>query len=97
MMLASPLSLGYAVPSTEGPCDIFKAAGTPCVAAHSTVRALYGSFGGALYQVLRKSDNTTVDIAVISEGSFADGAAQDAFCGAATCVIQRIYDQSPQG
>ncbi len=24
----------------EGPCDIYQAAGTPCIAAHSMVRAL---------------------------------------------------------
>lgn len=35
----------------SGPCDIFGAAGTPCVAAHSTVRALYGAYAGALYEV----------------------------------------------
>ena len=27
-----------------GPCDIFNATGTPCVAAHSTVRALFGNY-----------------------------------------------------
>ena len=32
--------------TAEGPCDIFDAApeGTPCVAAHSMVRALYGAY-----------------------------------------------------
>ncbi|MEV7971457.1 arabinofuranosidase catalytic domain-containing protein, partial [Sphaerisporangium sp. NPDC088356] len=41
------------------PCDIYAAGGTPCVAAHSTTRALYGSYNGPLYQVRRSSDNTT--------------------------------------
>ena len=27
----------------EGPCDIYAAGGTPCVAAHSSTRALYSS------------------------------------------------------
>ena len=40
------------------PCDIFALGGTPCVAAHGVVRALYVNFTGALYQVLRESDNT---------------------------------------
>ena len=31
---------GPAQAATSGPCDIYAAAGTPCVAAHSTVRAL---------------------------------------------------------
>eukprot|EP00666_Eupelagonemidae_sp_cell4sb_P017944 gene17944-biopygen6047 len=33
-----------------GPCDIYGGAGTPCVAAHSTVRALYAAYRGPLYQ-----------------------------------------------
>jgi hypothetical protein len=33
------------------PCDIYGAAGTPCVAAHSTTRALFGADNGSLYQV----------------------------------------------
>ena len=40
-------------PRPQGPCDIFAAAGTPCVAAHSVVRALYQNYTGALYRVLR--------------------------------------------
>ncbi|MBZ5626259.1 MAG: alpha-L-arabinofuranosidase, partial [Acidobacteriia bacterium] len=31
-------------PRQPGPCDIYGAAGTPCVAAHSTTRALYASY-----------------------------------------------------
>ena len=30
----------------NGPCDILAAAGNPCVAAHSTVRALYSGYRG---------------------------------------------------
>ncbi|MGE5487902.1 MAG: arabinofuranosidase catalytic domain-containing protein, partial [bacterium] len=39
-------------PRPEGPCDIYAAGGAPCVAAHSTTRALYASYNGPLYQVL---------------------------------------------
>ena len=46
------------------PCDIYAAGGTPCVAAHSTTRALYAAYNGPLYQVRRASDNTTRDIGV---------------------------------
>ena len=38
--------VGTATPSqaaTQGPCDIYAAGGTACVAAHSTVRALYSA------------------------------------------------------
>jgi len=45
------------------PCDIYAAANNKCVAAHSTIRALFGAFSGNLYQVKRASDSTTKDIA----------------------------------
>jgi hypothetical protein len=80
--------------SGTGPCDIFEAGGTPCVAAHSTVRALFGAFGGSLYQVTRASDKTTKEIGVLTAGGFADSAAQDTFCTGTTCTISIIYDQS---
>ncbi|MFC4588813.1 alpha-L-arabinofuranosidase B [Sphaerisporangium corydalis] len=76
------------------PCDIYASGGTPCVAAHSTTRALYGSYSGSLYQVRRSSDNTTRDIGVLSAGGVANAATQDAFCAGTTCLITVIYDQS---
>ncbi|MCL2450166.1 MAG: hypothetical protein FWD17_14560 [Polyangiaceae bacterium] len=79
-----------------GPCDIYSAAGAPCVAAHSTVRPLYAAYQGNLYQVRRASDKTTLDIGVSTDGAFADAAAQDAFCMGTTCTISIIYDQSPR-
>ncbi len=78
------------------PCDIYSAAGTPCVAAHSTVRALYAGYDGPLYQVQRGSDGAYTDIGVQQAGGVADAAAQDAFCAGTSCVITRIYDQSPE-
>jgi hypothetical protein len=83
--------------ATQGPCDIYAAGGTPCVAAHSTTRALYGSYDGNLYQVRRSSDNNTLNIGVISAGGYANAAAQDSFCAGTTCVITVIYDQSGNG
>jgi non-reducing end alpha-L-arabinofuranosidase len=35
----------------EGPCDIYGAAGQPCVAAFSTVRRLLSTYTGPLYQI----------------------------------------------
>jgi hypothetical protein len=81
------------VEAPTGPCDIFAAGKTPCVAAHSTVRAMFGSYAGALYQVQRK-DGATMDVKVVGVGGVADAKSQDAFCGASSCVIQRIFDQS---
>lgn len=79
------------------PCDVYATAtpATPCVAAFSTTRALYSSYGGALYQVKRQSDQTTADVGVLSDG-YASAATQDAFCADTTCTITRIYDQSSQ-
>jgi hypothetical protein len=79
-----------------GPCDIYQAANTPCGAAHSTVRALYAAYSGALYQVQRASDKSTQDIPVTASG-FADSSVQDTFCSGTTCTIPIIYDQSPNG
>ncbi len=78
-----------------GPCDIYAASATPCVAAHSTVRALYGAYDANLYQVKRASDGTTRNIGVLSPGGFANSAAEDSFCSGTTCTISIIFDQSP--
>jgi len=91
-------------PRPKGPCDIYAAAGDPCVAAHSTTRALYASYNGPLYQVLRQSDGKTLDIGVVQPvtspipdgGGYANAAAQDAFCANTYCWISIIYDQSPK-
>lgn len=89
--------LGLAAQASAGPCDIYAAGNTPCVAAHSTTRALYNSFNGALYQVIRGSDNATQDISPISTGGVASSGTQDNFCKGATCLITIIYDQSGHG
>jgi non-reducing end alpha-L-arabinofuranosidase len=78
------------------PCDIYGSAGTPCVAAHSTVRALYSAYGGSLYQVRRASDGATAAIGLLAAGGYANAAAQDSFCANTSCVITVIYDQSPR-
>ena len=82
--------------SEPGPCDVYKGDGGPCVAAHSTVRALYATYAGPLYQV-RKGDGALLDIAPLTPGGFADSAAQDSFCAGGPCTISIIYDQSGQG
>jgi hypothetical protein len=60
------------------------------------VRALYGAYGGNLYQV-RRADSTTQDIGVLTPGGFANSAAQDSFCSGSRCTISIIYDQSSKG
>src|SRR6476620_6169296 len=56
----------------QQPCDIYAAGGTPCVAAHSTTRALFAAYNGPLYQVRRASDSATKDVGVLSTGGYAD-------------------------
>ena len=77
-----------------GPCDIYAAGGTPCVAAYSTTRALFRAYDGPLYQVTRASDGAATEIRVTSPGGFANAAAQNAFCAGTVCTITRLYDQS---
>jgi hypothetical protein len=75
-------------------CDIYASTGTPCVAAHSTVRALFAKYNGPLYQVVRSSDKTTKDIPLLTAGGIANSAEQDTFCASTDCTINRIYDQT---
>jgi hypothetical protein len=81
---------------TARPCDIYGNAGTPCVAAHSTTRALFAAYNGPLYQVQRSSDGSIQDIGVLTTGDYANAAEQDSFCANTSCTITRIFDQSPR-
>src|SRR6516164_7974036 len=106
LTMAQPAGAGSGAtsPRPQGPCDIYAAAGDPCVAAHSTTRALYAAYNGPLYQVLRQSDGKTLDIGVVAAaaspvpdaGGYANALAQDAFCANTYCWITTIYDQSPK-
>jgi non-reducing end alpha-L-arabinofuranosidase len=77
------------------PCDVYAAGGTSCVAAYSTVRALYASYNGPLYQVQRSSDNSTLNIGLLAAGGYVNAAPQVPFCSGTTCTITKIYDQGP--
>jgi len=104
LMVACKSHLAAAAKSgrPQGPCDIYAAGGTPCVAAHSTTRALSASYNGPLYQVMRQSDGKSLNIGVVQPsatdaGGYADAAAQDAFCAHTMCFLELIYDQSGKG
>ncbi|HVY29554.1 MAG TPA: arabinofuranosidase catalytic domain-containing protein [Polyangiaceae bacterium] len=84
----------------KGPCDIYGAANTPCVAAYSMVRALSSTYNGPLYQVRNMSSATntgsggmTKDIMMTADG-YADISAQDTFCNGTICTVSVLYDQS---
>jgi hypothetical protein len=94
--------LALTASGTAGPCDIYAAANTPCVAAYSMIRVLSSTYTGPLYQVRKGggtkntgTGGTTQDIA--AKDGFADSAAQDAFCGTDTCSVSKLYDQSGKG
>jgi non-reducing end alpha-L-arabinofuranosidase len=94
LMLSGLAAAASSQAAASGPCDIYAAAGTPCVAAHSTVRALYAAYNGPLYQVKRASGGTTTNIDTLSAGGYANAATQNSFCAGTTCTITEIYDQS---
>jgi hypothetical protein len=83
------------VTAAQEPCDLYAAGGTPCVAAHSTTRALYAAYSGPLYQVKRWSDGATLRVTPLTAGGYANAAAQDSFCSGTSCTVTTIFDQSP--
>ena len=83
--------------ATEEPCDIYAAADTPCVAAHSTTRALYDAYDGPLYQVERASDGTTTDICLVSTGGVRQLGHAGLVLRGHYLLITEIFDQSGHG
>jgi non-reducing end alpha-L-arabinofuranosidase len=79
--------------ATSLPCDIYAAASTPCSAAYSTVRALYASYNGPLYQVQRASDSGFLNVGLLSAGGYANAAPQVSFCAGTACTVTKLYDQ----
>ena len=86
-----------AAAATQGPCDIYAAAGTPCVAAHSTTRALYAAYNGALYQVRRTSDSTTAEYLHAERRRVRQRRDAGLLLRGHHCTITVIFDQSGQG
>ena len=97
-LLSATISISLLQPeiaAAQCPCDIYAAGGTPCVAAHSMVRALYSTYNGPLYQVRRTADGALKNIGVLTAGGVANAAAQDSFLAGKAGTISEIYDQSP--
>lgn len=88
---------------TEGPCDIYAAGTTPCVAAYSTIRRINSKYTGPLYKVRNGSSAKNTgsggmekDIPQTADG-FADTSVQDTFCSGSICTFSLLYDQSGSG
>jgi non-reducing end alpha-L-arabinofuranosidase len=97
------MGAGGATSNAQGPCDIYRDAGQPCVAAYSTVRRLLSTYTGPLYQIRSGSSDqntgsggVTHDIGLTADG-FADAAAVDAACAGTICTVSLLYDQSGSG
>jgi len=90
------LFLQQNIVNADYPCDIYENAGTPCVAAYSTVRLLSSKYEGPLYQVRRKSDGETKDIGMLPSG-YANSEEQDTFLDGGAGTISKLYDQSGKG
>jgi hypothetical protein len=96
-------SAGGSTVNPSGPCDIYEAAATPCVAAYSTTRVIYSKYSGPLYR-LRKGGTWTATSGmsggtfqnINAVGGVADIASHEAFCGTGTeaCTFSTLYDQS---
>ena len=80
--------------ATSQPCDIYASGGTPCEAAYSTTRALFGAYGGPLYQVQRASDASYLNVGLQSTGGVVNIAPETSFCSGTTCTITELYDQT---
>src|ERR1041385_5765583 len=94
VLFTAAILLATSGTAVAAPCDIYASGGTPCVAAHSTTRALFDAYNGPLYQVRRSRDNAVQDIGLLRVGGTANAAAQDSFCAGTSCVISIIYDQT---
>src|SRR6202046_5225011 len=86
--LAAPgLRASPARAATPEACDIYASGGTPCEAAYSTTRALFGAYDGPLYQVQRASDSTFLNVGLESTGGGGDGAPGNSLLAGASCTI----------
>jgi non-reducing end alpha-L-arabinofuranosidase len=106
LLVAFLLAIAIAVPifgatatkasaASSGPCDIYASGGTPCEAAYSTTRAMFGSYSGPLYQIKRGSDGSTLNVGLQVAGGLVNSAPQVSFCSGTTCTITLLYDQTP--
>ena len=109
MLVSVALAAPLAWSPLDRPWDIYARGGTPCVAAHSTTRALYAAYDGPLYRVTYGkvcapcvhhkgsqccSAGNDTDIGLLEAGGFANISTQDAVCAKGDCVISLVYDQS---
>jgi hypothetical protein len=72
-----------------GPCNVLSGG---CAAAFSVDRAMTASYSGNLFQLIRASDNTTLNVAQTA-GHVVNTAPIASFCNKTYCYYNLIYDQ----
>ena len=93
--IAGPLAASMAAspaPTATYPCDMYAAAGTPCIAAHSMIRRMSASYTGNLFELSRRSDSATMNVGSLPNG-MVNTAGIDQFCANTVCQIAELYDQ----
>ena len=97
-LVGTAVTAGPAQAASQGPCDIYAAGGTPCVAAHShDAGAVWRPITARCTRCGAPRTMPRSNIGVLSAGGYANAAAQDSFCAGTSCVITIIYDQSGRG
>jgi hypothetical protein len=69
-----------------GPCDL-----TTCAEAWSVTRGMIASYSGNLFEIVRDSDHTTLQVGQSSH--HADLSGVYSFCVGANCYVSKIYGQ----
>lgn len=79
-------------PTYVGPCDV---AGVTCAEAWGVDYAMTRNYAGPLFQILRISDNATLDIGQDPTTQKADMTTWSAFCGGdpSNCLYIKLYAQ----
>ena len=75
-------------PSYRGPCDVIRGG---CAEAYSVTRAMKASYAGPLFQLVRLSDNKTLNIGQTNHLVNISGV--PAFCNRTYCLYNLIYGQ----
>jgi len=69
-----------------GPCDVIRGG---CAEAYSMTRAMTASYGGSLFQLVRLSDNATLNVGQTNH--VVDASGIPTFCDKTYCLYAKIY------
>ena len=75
-------------PAYAGPCDVISGG---CAEAYSVTRAMTTSYGGSLFQLVRLSDSSTLNVGQTNH--VVDTSGIPAFCSNTYCLYSEIYAQ----